>query len=162
MNLKTVLTLLFALFSVLLVNAQPKFDKSTFYKAMASEDLEQINTQLGILQKSSIAEKEAYEGALQMQKAGMVGGPSEKLSLFNNGRKKLESAITRDGKNLEFSFLRLMIQENAPRILGYYHDIEKDSEVVRKNFKKFPQMLQYAIADYSKKSKVLNPKDFQG
>jgi len=144
-----------------LADAQPKFDKSAFYKAIASDDVGQINSQLEILQRSSIAEKEAYEGFLQMRKAGMVGGPSEKLSLFRNGHEKLESAITRDENNLEFPFLRLMIQENAPKILGYHHNIKNDREVIRKNFKKFPQIVQIAIVDYSKKSKVLNPKDFQ-
>jgi hypothetical protein len=165
MKFRAVLTLLFAIFCVVLVQAlkaQAKFDKAMFYRAIASENIQQIDTQLGILKGSDIAEKEGYEGALLMQKAGMKGGPKEKLSLFKSGHKKLENAISKDGKNIEYRFLRLMIQENAPKVLGYHFDLEKDSDYIRKNFKKLSPIIQNAIVGYSKKSKVLNPKEFQG
>jgi hypothetical protein len=165
MKLRAVLTLLFAFFCFGLVqalNAQAKFDKAAFYKAIASEDVQQLDTQLGILKGIDITEKEGYEGALLMRKAGLKGGPKEKLSLFKSGHIKLEKAISKDEKNIEYRFLRIIIQENAPKVLGYHFDLEKDSDYIRKNFKKLSSIVQNAIADYSKKSKILNPKEFQG
>lgn len=133
---------------------QGGFDKSAFYSAMASNDLETVNTQLGIVKAASINEKEAYEGALLMKKAGMVNKVKEKLSLFKAGRSKLESSIKKGG-NAEFNFLRLIIQEHAPKALDYRKDIEIDVSAIRSNFKSLAPAVQQAINDYSKKSRVL-------
>jgi len=143
------------LFSVCTVSANTAvFDKAAFYNAMAADDLEVVNTQLNLVRSASAAEKEAYEGALLMKKAGMVGKPKEKLSLFKAGRLKLEAAIKKGG-NAEFNFLRLIIQEHAPKAVDYRGDIDKDVAAIRSNYKTLPQVVQQAISDYSKKSRVL-------
>ena len=90
-----------------------------------------------------------------MRRAGIGGNPVSKLKLFKKGHTLLEAAIKQDPNNTEFRFLRLMIQENAPGILGYKVDEEKDSEFIRKSYKSLPEDLQKTIADYNKKSKVL-------
>jgi hypothetical protein len=131
------------------------FDKSALYSAMAANDVEAVNTQLGVVKASSVNEKEAYEGALLMKKAGMVTKAKEKLSLFKAGRLKLEAAIKKDKENAEFSFLRLIIQEHAPKIVDYGNDIKTDIGSIRSNYKTLPPVVQQAIIDYSKKSKVL-------
>ena len=133
------------------------FDKSAFYNAMASDNLQEINTQLAIISTSSINEKEAYEGALLMKKAGLVTKAKEKLSLFKAGRLKLEASIKKNSNNTEFLFLRLIIQEHAPKMVKYNTDIEKDGLQIRTNYKSLSPVVQQAIIDYSKKSKVLKP-----
>jgi hypothetical protein len=164
MIIKTCFALLFAIFSLFLAQAlmaQSKFEKQAFYKAMASEDVGVVDAQLGLLKSTNIPEKEAYEGALTMRKAGLAGGPKEKLHMFKEGHKSLENAISKDGKNVEYRFLRLIIQENAPRILRYHDDIEKDSKYIRENFKGQPTLIKNEIIDYSKRSKALKPQDLQ-
>jgi hypothetical protein len=131
------------------------FDKSAFYNAMATNDQDQINAQLSILKNALISEKEAYEGALLMKKAGLVSKAKEKLSFFKAGRIKLEASIKKDNGNAEFNFLRLIIQEHAPKAVEYRNNIENDVSVIRSSFKTLPQVVQQAISDYSKKSKVL-------
>ena len=132
------------------------FDKAAFYHALSSESIDVINTQISLVKASSIAEKEAYEGALLMKKAGVTNGnASQKLSLFKSGRSKLEASISKNNDNMEYRFLRLIIQENAPKIVKYRNEIEQDSQLVKTNFKTFPQYLQHVITDYSKKSKAL-------
>lgn len=159
MNFKIFINL-FILFSVIAVKGNTQkasFDKSAFYSAMATNDMEALNTQLSIVKAASINEKEAYEGALLMKKAGLVAKANEKLSLFKAGRIKLEAAIKKDNGNTEFNFLRLIIQEHAPKIVNYNNDLQNDASVIRSNFKTLPQVVQQAISDYSKKSKVLKP-----
>jgi hypothetical protein len=90
-----------------------------------------------------------------MRKAGIGGNPASKLKLFKQGRKLLEGAIAENPDNAEFRFLRLIIQENAPGVLGYRNDEQKDSEFIRKSYITLPEELQKTIADYNKKSKVL-------
>ena len=157
MNFKTFISLLI-LFSVTIVKGNTQkagFDKSVFYSAMAANDIEAINIQLSIVRNSSISEKEAYEGTLLMKKAGLVTKAKEKLSLFKAGRLKLEAAIKKDNANTEFIFLRLIIQEHAPKIVNYNTNLENDASAIRANFKTLPQAVQQAISDYNKKSKIL-------
>jgi hypothetical protein len=159
MKFKLLINLLF-LFSFAMVKGntgKAVFDKSAFYSAMASDDMEVVNSQLAAIRSSAINEKEAYEGALLMKKAGLVAKAKEKISLFKAGRIKLEAAIKKDKGNAEFSFLRLIIQEHAPKIVEYRNNIDTDVSIIRSNFKTLHPVVQQAINDYSKKSKVLKP-----
>ena len=135
------------------------FDRNSFYSALSSANPDEINEQIELVKKTDIAEKNAFEGALLMRKAGLVAGASNKLSLFKEGREKLESSIASDTGNVEYRFLRLMIQENAPGILGYKSDIRKDSDIIRKSYKKLPQVVQKAITNYNETSKYLHLDD---
>jgi hypothetical protein len=162
MNLKTLhfFTLLFFCMIGCAANAQQSFDKASFYSSIQSQNINDIDAQLKIVDASSIPEKNAYSGALLMRKAGLAKGPSNKLSLFKAGHKKLEESIEKDSSNAEFRFLRLIIQENAPGILGYKNDREKDRDFIKKTYKDLPEVVQKAISNYSKQSKILKPADF--
>lgn len=131
------------------------FDKSAFYDVMASDNLDKINAQLNVIKEITISEKGAYEGALLMKKAGLITKAKDKLSLFKSGRLKLETSLKKDNKNIEFYFLRLIIQEHAPKIVNYRTELENDSLLIRTNYKTLPQVVQQAIIEYSRKSKVL-------
>ena len=67
----------------------------------------------------------------------------------------LEAAIRQNPDNPEFRFLRLIVQEHAPGILGYKNDLQKDSEIIQKSFKTLPEDLQQIMRNYSKKSRFL-------
>ncbi len=140
--------------------AQQEFKKSAFYDTMASGDLAAVENQLTVIQGSSIASKEGYEGAMLMRKAGLVKGAKTRLDLFKAGRIKLETAIAADNENTEFHFLRLAIEEHAPKIVKYHSDIDKDKAIVQKNYKNLSPSVQHAILDYCKNSKVLHAEDF--
>ena len=140
--------------------AQQKFDKAVFYDVMASGNGEAVNNEISIVQNASLFNKEGYEGALLMKKAGFAASPKKKLKFFKDGRIKLETALMVDNENTEFHFLRLAVEENAPKIVKYHADIEKDKLFIQKNFKNLPASVQYAILDYCKKSKILHADDF--
>jgi hypothetical protein len=141
---------------LLLLRLSPSgLNRQAFYKAMAGNSRELIDSQLAQLKTEPVEIKEAFEGALLMKKAGLGGSAPVKLHLFKDGRKKLEAAISQYPDNTEFRFLRLMIQENAPGFLGYKTDLTIDSEYIRKSYKSLPYEVQVAIVDYNKKSKIL-------
>jgi hypothetical protein len=158
--------ILFALFFIISgVRVQAKnliqdFDRSAFYAAMASGNIESVNEELALLNSVSIIEKEAYEGALLMRKSGLLKIASEKLKLFKKGRIKLETALLKDSSNGEYHFLRLTIQEHAPKIVKYRAEIENDKQFILKSFKNLLPVVQQAILDYCKNSKILNQEDF--
>ena len=136
-------------------SSSPKFDKVAFYTVMKIDDSLKINEQLTILTIYKIKEKDIYVGALLMKKAGMITNLKIKLKDFKAGRKKLEDVLVKDSANTEYHFLRLMIQENAPKILNYNTEIDKDNLYIRKNFKSLSKELQEIVMDYSKHSKAL-------
>lgn len=165
-DLKMKLRIVFALFFIFFLtmvqgkNLNQNFDRSAFYEVMASGNMEAINEELILLNSASIDEKDAYEGALLMRKSGLLKIPAEKLKYFKKGRIKLETALLKDSSNGEYHFLRLTIQEHAPKIVKYSTELENDKQYIIKSFKELLPVVQQAIFDYCKKSKILDAKDF--
>lgn len=133
----------------------PQFDKKTFYKAIESEDISLIDEMFTPVKALSSPDKDAYEGALLMRKSGLIKDKKQQLSLFKEGKIKLDNAINRSPENCEYRLLRLMIQENAPTVLGYNKQIKDDSEFIVANFNSLSSQLQVIARDYSKHSKNL-------
>lgn len=153
------------IFIVTAINVQAKFfpakfDKAAFYAIIKSGNKGEIDNEIALVNVSTIPEKEAYEGFLLMRKAGLITLPAQKLKLFKEGRIKMETALSTDGDNAEYHFLRLIIEEKAPKIVKYNKDIESDKQIVIKAYKNLPAVVQQAIMDYSKTSKVLHVQDF--
>lgn len=162
MKLQLISTLLF-ISAITTVNAYAyftTFNKSDYYSALASQNVNTIDNELKIVEANSITDRDAYEGTLLMTKAGLIKNITEKISLFKSGRIKLENCIKANNQNAELHFLRLMVQENAPPIINYKGDLQKDKSIIEKSFKTLPEDVQQYILDYSKKSAILNPKDF--
>lgn len=136
------------------------FDKAGFYRIMKDGSVDDIDNELSRVDASSFSDKDAYKGTLLMKKAGMVKKAKEKMDLFKSGRIKLETALHGDPNNTEYRFLRLMIQEHAPKVTKYKSQLEEDSEYVRKNYNKLSPDVQDIVKDYSKSSNILHPEDF--
>lgn len=131
------------------------FDKKDFYRTLASENLDDIENKIVMVIKLSLPEQEAYAGALLMKKAGLLKDKKTQLKLFKEGKTKLEHAITNNSENCEFRLLRLIIQENAPALLGYNKQIEEDCTFISEKYKNLPSLLKTIISDYSKQSEKL-------
>jgi len=136
-----------------------RFDKGEFYNVMSAGDVNAIDNEL-IMVQNAPKNKEGYEGALLMRKAGLISGPRKKLDLFKAGRIEMETAIINEPDNVEYHFLRLAIEERAPKIVKYHNDILNDKAIVIHRFKELPPAAQHAILDYCKTSKVLHVEDF--
>lgn len=68
----------------------------------------------------------AYKGVSQTMLAEYAFLPTSKLSLFNKGKSKIEKAIAQDPNKVELRYIRLLVQLNAPSMLGYNDEISKD------------------------------------
>lgn len=141
-------------------NLYQNIDKATFYSVMKSGNLEEINNELSKIGTVSFKEKQAYEGALLMRKAGLLKKAKDKLRVFKEGGKLLETAITNDNNNAEYRFLRLTIQEHAPKILKYNKQIDNDRKFVTTHFNTLQPTIQQAVRDYAQSSKVLSSHNF--
>lgn len=74
-----------------------------------------------------------YKGAVVMAIGRHSANPLTKLRTFNEGRALLDTAIVLDPQSVELRFLRLSIQVNVPRILGYSGQVTEDRAFIVRN-----------------------------
>lgn len=147
------LGLSFLIFSFLLFTDA---EKSAFYKALSSNNeatIESYKKKLAV--NLTNYDAKAYYASLVMKEAKFAISPFTKLERFNKGKDLLEACIFQNKTNVEYRFLRLMVQENAPSILGYDDAIQKDSQLITSNFNQLSTTLQTIMLNYSKSSKNL-------
>lgn len=77
----------------------------------------------------------AYLGAFQTIWANHVFNPISKLKTFKRGKTNIEKAINEDPNNIEIRFIRLSVQKNCPRFLGYDDNIQEDQAFLNNNKK---------------------------
>ena len=157
--MKTLLLNIVLLFSSNLVNA---ININEFYQIFSSGSLSEINMYINTLDSEEQTPIiSAYKGALLMKKAGLEKTPIEKINTFKQGHKLLEAEIANEPNNIEFRFLRLVIQENAPIILKYNKNLTEDKLIIVNGFRNLGPTMQQEIEQYSKHSKILTEKDIQ-
>lgn len=88
----------------------------------------------------------AYLGGLQTIWANHVFNPLSKLQTFKEGRSKVEKAVQEAPDNFEVRLVRLSIQKNAPRFLGYYQHIDQDEQFLRSRLSAVESPLLVQIA----------------
>lgn len=142
-------------------NTFQDFNKTAYYTSLKSGNIEDINNELAKVQSASFNEKQAYEGTLLMRKAGLLKRPKDKLHVFKQGATKLETAIANDNSNAEYRFLRLIIQEHAPKILKYNKQLNTDKQYIIAHFHSLQPAVQQAAKDYAVSSKVLHTQDLE-
>ena len=77
----------------------------------------------------------AYRGAVATLKAKFASGFKNKKTFFKEGVELLEFAVSSEPNNIEIRCLRLGVQENSPRIVGYKDNIEEDKQFILDHYK---------------------------
>lgn len=104
----------------------------------AAQDEEDSQTFFNIVEELKTIESAEIKGYVAMSlflKANYLNNPLKKWSSFKEGKELLEKTIRLNPNNTELVFLRLTIQTNAPKILGYNDNIEQDIGHILKKFK---------------------------
>jgi hypothetical protein len=68
----------------------------------------------------------AYVCAIEMKQAEYRHNPISKLKIFKHTKKKLDSLIQTKPTDVHLRYIRLLLQEKAPGILGYNDYIDED------------------------------------
>ena len=146
----------FLFVSVFTLNVHAQLDRKAIYNALASDSKEVVQKQLEAIQSAKeSSEVKAFRGALQMKSAQFQKTAKDKMNAFNAGKKLLESEIKSNDGNVEYRFLRLLIQENAPKQLKYNGNIEEDAAAVMIGYSKLKEVTKTALESYAKKSESL-------
>jgi len=119
------------------------------YKAAttSSENTEAFYKQLETYSGNNQSLK-GYQGAALALKAKFEKKLALKKDLFVKGATIIEEAIKKEPNNIELRFIRLSIQENTPRIMGYKGQIKEDKNKILKEFSKQDLELQTVLKDF--------------
>ena len=90
------------------------------------------------------------------KKASFEKAVQSKIKSFKAGATLLETEISKFPKQTEYRFLRLCIQENCPKILGYNKNIQEDVLLISTNYSQQSNLLKKIIYDYAKNSNALD------
>lgn len=158
MIFKTQLLVLFASANLLLV----PFSSKQFYEALYSDSVTTVDATLTRLEKEKTSTtNKAYRGGLLMKKSGFLKKAAEKIAVFKEGHQLLEAAIKKYPQNAEYRFIRLTIQEHAPKILKYNKNITEDKALIIKEYNELQSTKKSYILDYAKQSEVLTTADLK-
>jgi len=142
--------------TALSLKATAQLDRKTIYSALASDSKDVVLKQLeGVRGMKESSEVKAFKGALEMKAAQFEKTAKDKMNLFNAGKKLLESEIKSNDGNVEYRFLRLLIQENAPKQLKYNGNIDEDVTAIITGYSKLKESTKNAVEAYAKKSASL-------
>lgn len=132
------------------------FSKTEFFKTLESGNQSSITAMEKKVAESTASEdQKAYYGAILMKTSEYQKTAGDKLKKFKEGKALLEGVIQNNSTNVEYRFLRLMIQENAPKILKYNTNISEDTALIKANLTKVSKEIKQAITNYESVSKNL-------
>lgn len=81
-----------------------------------------------------VGELLAYKGAISTLKAKFAKPKNEKKEFFKEGVALIEAALKSDPNNSEIRYIRLSVQQNSPKFLGYHKNVEEDKAFLLTNF----------------------------
>ena len=138
-KLKYSIFILTFFFCVKMMNAQDVLTLRDAFK-VASQSKAQSQKFLELAEdaysEDKSAVKQGYLGVALAVSASFSKNIFTKIGDFNKGKKMIDQAIEVDGKNIELRLIRLGIQANAPKIAGYYRNIDEDKDFIKKNLSK--------------------------
>lgn len=130
------LTILFLMVSTFCISQELKELRLDYPKANLDEAItNKLHEKLSSISRKENKTTVAYKGAIATLKAKFAKGFKNKKTFFKEGAELLEFAVTSEPENIEIRCLRLGVQENSPKIVGYKKNIEDDKQFLLDHYK---------------------------
>ncbi len=150
---RTVLLFCVFLISVSAFSQDLEQIRSTYPLAAESEEItEQMDGQLANVPQEQ-ATLLAYKGAVKTLKAKFAEKVRDKKDFFKEGVAYIEKALEAHPENVELHYIRMTVQEHAPRVVGYHDKLEEDKKFILEHFRSISsEGLKKAIRDFAQHS----------
>jgi len=136
-------------------------DKSAFYSYFKSNDKTHIEAGIKVISNTPDSNvKNAYLGALII-KSAQYAKLFDRLKRFKYGKLLLENAIKKDPLNVEFRFLRFVLQENCPQLLHYKTNLKQDKRLICTKYNTLELTVKNEINSYCTESALLSIEDLK-
>ena len=125
--------------------------RSSYAKANLSNANTEAFINLAEKQSGSDAVISAYKAAAKIMEARIA--KNNRKALVKTGATSLESIIKSNPNNIELRLIRLSVQENIPKIVGYRGSIKDDKAFLINNYSKQNTTLKSYVKKFAMQSK---------
>ncbi|MPS74266.1 MAG: hypothetical protein E2590_14120 [Chryseobacterium sp.] len=98
----------------------------------------------------------AYKAAAKILEAKITSGIGKKKALVKTGALSLEEIIRNNPNNSELRVIRMSVQENIPKVVGYSKNLKEDKAFLISNYNKQNEELKNYIKEFASQSKTFS------
>lgn len=129
--------------------------RNAYTKANASNDGAKNFIDLSDKHSSSDPLMKGYKAAAQILEAKVTTEKNKRKSFVKSGATELESVIKSNPNNVELRLIRMSVQENIPKIVGYSKNLKEDKAYILTNYTKQNAALKVYIKKFAMQSKTM-------
>ncbi|WPO82496.1 hypothetical protein SD427_17305 [Chryseobacterium sp. JJR-5R] len=100
---------------------------------------------------------QGYKAAAQIMKAKIA--KTDRKAMVKSGATNLENVIKAHPSDIELRVIRLSIQENIPKIVGYRGSLKEDKTYILNNYGKQGAAMKNYIKRFAAQSKTMTPEE---
>lgn len=129
--------------------------RNSYSKANLSND--NAKNFIGLAEKKSSSDPVilAYKAAAKVLEAKVTTEKNKRKSFVKTGANHLESIIKSNPNNAELRVIRMSVQENIPKIVGYSKNLKEDKTFLLNNYSKQNSELKSYIKQFAAQSKTI-------
>jgi len=125
--------------SLFLSSPKLKEVRIDYVKAVNNKEITlQLNENLSGISKADNKILVAYKGAVLTLMAKFAESRNDKKEYFKLGATLLNYAVSEKPNNVEIRCIRLGVQENAPKVVGYRKNKAEDKQFILKHYNAIP------------------------
>jgi hypothetical protein len=136
-------------------------DLETLRNSYSKANQSNANTQafIDVAEKQSSSDPiiSGYKAAAQIMEAKVTKEKGKRKSFVKTGATSLESIIKTNPNNIELRVIRLSVQENIPKIVGYHSSLKDDKTFILSNYSKQNSALKSYVQKFAAQSKTFTP-----
>jgi len=96
-----------------------------------------------------------YKAAAEILEAKVTTEKNKRKSFVKSGATDLEAVIKSNPNNVELRVIRMSVQENIPKIVGYSKNLKVDKTYILSNYSKQNTALKTYIRKFAMQSKTM-------
>ncbi|UZT96068.1 hypothetical protein ODZ84_12590 [Chryseobacterium fluminis] len=131
--------------------------RNSYSKANSSNANVQSFINIAEKQSGSDAVTTGYKAAAKIMEAKIA--TSNRKALVKSGATSLEAVIKSNPNNAELRVIRMSVQENIPKIVGYRGSLKDDKTFILNNYGKQNAALKNYIKRFAAQSKTITPEE---
>lgn len=151
--MKLIFTLMFTFFSFFQSDLETL--RNSYSKANSSNENAKNFIALAEKKSSSDPVISAYKSASKILEAKVTTEKNKRKSFVKSGATTLESLIASNPNNAELRVIRMSVQENIPKIVGYNKNLKEDKTFLINNYSKQNADLKSYIKQFAGQSKTM-------
>lgn len=150
--MKLMFVLIFSVFSFFQSDLESL--RNSYAKANMSNENAKNFIELAEKKSSSDPVTSAYKAAAKVLEAKVTTEKNKRKSFVKSGATSLESIIKSNPNNAELRVIRMSVQENIPKIVGYNKNLKEDKTFLLANYAKQNPELKNYIKKFIEQSKT--------